>query len=192
MAHGRFGPRVPPCLYREEGEGGGMEKKGAAKLRPIPGWGDLYLAGSDGRIYSLHSGTPKPLRPGVGSSGYEHVMFSRNGVAHPNLVHIRIAEAFHGTRPPGAEASHRNGNQRDNRPDNLLWESRPKNLRRRYEHGTHDRGLNNSRSVMTPEQLQWVRWRISEGGTNKVVAKEVGVSTTTISRIRSGKRYAHD
>lgn len=166
----------------------------AVKLYPLAGWPD-HRAGSDGRIYSsvMSKGREfRPLKPGLGSTGYEHVVMCRGGEHTPRLVHLLVAEAFHGSRPEGFEASHKNGNQRDNQPSNLTWETHSENLRRRAEHGTDDKGLKNSRACVDKVSLMKIRKRVRDGGTNKGIAKEFGVSSATISRIRSGKRFAND
>lgn len=164
------------------------------ELRTIHGWPD-HRAGSDGRIYSSRMSRGRefrPLKPGLGSTGYQHVVMCRDGEQRTQLVHLMIAEAFLGSRPEGHEASHRNGNQHDNRPSNLAWETHAENLRRKVEHGTDDKGLKNTRASVDADSLAEIRNRIAEGGSNKGIASEFGISSTTVSRIRSGRRFADD
>lgn len=164
------------------------------ELRSLTEWPD-HRAGSDGRIYSSRMSRGRefrPLRPGLGSSGYQHVVMCRDGDQKTRLVHLMIAEAFHGPRPEGYEASHQNGNQHDNRPSNLTWETHIQNLSRRAGHGTDDRGLKNTRASVDAESLAEIRKCITEGGSNKGIASEFGISATTVSRIRNGRRFGDD
>lgn len=161
-------------------------------MRSIPGW-DHYLAASNGAIYSAKKpGQLRRLRPGLTSKGYQQVQLCKGGVCRSQLVHLLILDAFRGPRPAGMTGSHLDGNNQNNRPSNLAWETHADNVARKVAHGTHDRGLRNSRSVMTESRLAQVRERLKAGATNKTVATEFAVSATTISRIRSGRRYSPD
>lgn len=101
-----------------------------------------------------------------------------------------VCLAFHGEKPSHAHTvSHKNGDRLDNRAENLEWELHVDNLARKFDHGTDDRGLKNSRSVMTPEKLKLVREYLAAGKTHQSIADEMGVSRPVISRINSGARY---
>ena len=164
------------------------------ELRPIPGHSKNYVAGDDGFIYSLKSGEPRRLKGSSDGSGNYLVVWAypddRPSVTRS--VHTLILLAFHGPRPTETStASHLNGDSHDNRPENLIWEEHAENLLRKNDHGTHDRGLNNSRSCLTPETLQRVRDLLNEGNLiQREIAKEVGISRTMVSRIKNGKKYA--
>lgn len=166
-----------------------------AELRPLLDF-EGYWAGADGKIYSMRMSRGReyrPLKPGLGSTGYQHVNLPvEDGVCRPRLVHILVAEAFHGARPEGVEVSHQNGNYLDNRPTNLAWETKIENRAKRKLHGTDDEGLKNTRACVDSDSLEEIRTRITGGGTNKSIAEEFDVSPTTISRIRNGRRFQND
>jgi hypothetical protein len=163
-------------------------------LKEIPGHSKDYVAGDDGHIYSLKSGKPVRLKGNPDGSG------SYLGVwAYPNdqkrvtrSVHTLVLLAFHGPRPSEHHtASHINGNGHDNRPTNLRWEEHKDNLYRKNDHGTHDRGLNNSRACLNPETLYRIRELLCQGVlTQQEIADQVGISRTMVSRIKTGKKYA--
>ena len=103
--------------------------------RDIPGWEDYYQVSDHGRVRSLDRDVARTdgrssrikgriLRPGVSKSGrdrYPRVGFSRGGQLHMQKVHLLVAEAFLGERPPGMVCRHLNDNQSDNRVSNLAW-----------------------------------------------------------------------
>jgi hypothetical protein len=53
------------------------------------------------------------------------------------------------------------------------------------------RGSRNGQARLTEESARQVRAGIQAGETNRSLARQFGVSATTISLIRSGKRWAH-
>jgi len=52
-----------------------------------------------------------------------------------------VAEAWHGSRPPGLHARHRDGDKLNNRADNLTWDTISANNLDKVEHGTHHEAL---------------------------------------------------
>lgn len=87
-------------------------------------------------------------------------------------------------------ASHRNGDIDDNRPGNLLWETQRDNLARREQHGTMDRGVNNTRACVSEEDVRRIReLRTGHGKTHQAIATLMGISRTSVSRILNGLRY---
>ncbi|MCA1799807.1 MAG: HNH endonuclease [Actinobacteria bacterium] len=156
-------------------------------MMQIPGY-PAYYATEAGEIYSTISS--KLLAQGVGSNGRPMVgLRYAKGKYRTVYVHVAVCEAFHGPRPEGLEVSHLDGDMLNNCPDNLRWETRSQNFQRRKDHGTDDRGLNNSRACMTTEKLEQVRTLRASGMTHAAIAAKLGVSRTTVSRILNGLRY---
>lgn len=162
------------------------------ETRPIPGIDPRYQATADGRIVSYMGRRPRVLSTSKGPDRpYETVsVLFGNGKRQTREVHSMVCAAFHGAPPAGHEASHRNGDSRDNRAVNLTWETHAENLRRKLVHGTHDRGFNNSRAVMTPEKVAMTRSLRERGAKHEDIAHRLGVSRTTVHRVLTGKRYA--
>lgn len=67
--------------------------------------------------------------------GAKYAMFYANGTN--NYVHHAVLEAFVGPRPENAEACHGNGDHKDNRLENLRWDTQSENMYDRVRHGTH-------------------------------------------------------
>ena len=99
--------------------------------KPIPGWEGAYEASSEGRIRSLPrlGGGPlggtyrlrgRVLRNSVNSKGGIVSMY-RNGQRQAHATAVLIFAAWSGRFPrPGLCVLHRDGDPRNNRPENLV------------------------------------------------------------------------
>jgi hypothetical protein len=76
------------------------------------------------------------MRTQVINSGYDLVHLSIDYVRKAKTVHSVVAEAFIGPRPKGLDVCHNNGNRRDNRAENLRYDTRSANHLDRIAHGT--------------------------------------------------------
>lgn len=103
--------------------------------RPIAGW-DGYQVSSDGRVRSnKRGGEWRILKPTL-VGGYEEVRLFNGRRIRARKVHLLVADAFLGPRPPGLETRHMDGNSRNNAATNLRYGTRSQNRRDRIAHGT--------------------------------------------------------
>lgn len=163
--------------------------------REIPGIDPRYQASVEGHIISYMGKKPRQLAGGISKSGlYLTVsVLEDSGRRVNNDVHRLVCKAFHGMPPQeGMQASHLDGNSHNNKPENLAWETPAENSARKLEHGTHDRGYNNSRAVMTPERVATALSMRYAGATQKEIAKVLGVSRTTVLRVINKQRYTNE
>lgn len=109
--------------------------------RPIPGLEGHYEASSLGRIRSLKRATPYVLKPQwtdvTDSYGRYTLTLSMSGQRRTHCLHLLVAEAFHGPRPDGMWACHNNSDPRDNRPENLRWDTPAANHVDMLDAGNH-------------------------------------------------------
>lgn len=114
--------------------------------RPAPGYKGCYEVSSLGRVRSLsrprHPG--RILKPQPGPSGYLRVHLSRDGVRRHRKIHVLVARAFLGERPPGLEVRHLDGNHANNVITNLTYGTRSENQLDRVRHGTHSMSIKNA------------------------------------------------
>lgn len=106
---------------------------GMSEERDVVGWEGKYRVSDTGEVRSLpRAGT----KGGILSQRY-----TANGYARVNiggrspLVHTLVLEAFVGPRPEGMLARHLNGDQTDNRRENLQWGTPAENMQDRALHG---------------------------------------------------------
>jgi hypothetical protein len=153
----------------------------------VVGYEGLYEVSSDGRIRNVRTGKLKVYtydkqkrRPFVG--------LWRNNKIRIIYPHKAVLEAFVGPRPKGMEACHNNGDPFDNKVTNLRWDTTRNNQLDRIKHGTSNRGERCAAAKLTEAQVRAIR---ADTRLQREIAAEYGVRENTISRIKSGKRWAH-
>ena len=154
-----------------------------------------YLAGDDGYIYSLHPktrssaipSTPRKLKGKIdASSGY----FSVHLGTKRYTVHRLICHAFHGPQPIGMEACHGVEGKLENRPENICWGTRSKNLGSdKRRDGTSNEGQRNGRSKLTIEKVEAIRHPDNSDFTQEELAHLHGVSQHQISTVLNYKSW---
>ncbi len=108
------------------------------------------------------------------------------------LVHRLVLEAFVGPCPSGMECAHENGDNGDNRLENLRWATPKENTADRDAHGTTPRGERNKRAKLTSAIVTTVRRRWMAGGvTISALSREYEVSRPVIKGIVVGRSWRH-
>lgn len=109
--------------------------------RPVVGYEGHYEVSNKGEVKSLDR-RDKAGRNWKGrilktwlARGYECVTLGKRDKRRVNRL---VCVAFHGPSPEGKPlALHRNGDCRDNRPENLYWGDDSDNTNDKMRHGTH-------------------------------------------------------
>jgi hypothetical protein len=136
--------------------------------KPIPEFGWVYEVSNRGRVRSRACGGktgsniprtfPKVMKPGRDKDGYRKLGFySEPGLRVTRRVSRLVLEAFVGPCPAYHEASHLDGSKDNDHLDNLVWEDRGANNRRRREHGTMPSGEKHPHSRLTRAQVKYIR-----------------------------------
>lgn len=73
------------------------------------------------------------LKNGKSINGYHHVTLRRDNKGHTSRVHLLVAEAFLGTKPPGYVIHHKDGNKINNCAGNLEFVTLTANTRMYHE-----------------------------------------------------------
>lgn len=79
------------------------------------------------------------LKPGSDLEGRLHVGIRQRGRQGVRKVHVLVAVAFLGPRPPGMEVCHDDGDLVNNAVSNLRWDTHSANCLDSVKHGTHER-----------------------------------------------------
>ena len=155
--------------------------------KQIPGF-DGYDVSNQGRVRSYykligwpggHVLTDKPqriLRGAYKSIGYHYVLLALDGKSYNKMTHQLMMLAFNGPCPDGMEVCHNDSNPKNNRLDNLRYDTK--------------QGNTNDRCKLTEEQITEVRYRCAAMERVQDIAKEYGVSRNSIIRICTGESFS--
>lgn len=103
-----------------------------------------------------------------------------------------VLESFVGTCPKKYECCHNNGNFKDNRLENLRWDTRKANAADKLIHGTDNRGSKHARSKLTEDQVREIKRKYRAGeATQAGLARQHGVSGHLVYEICNEKRWTH-
>lgn len=164
--------------------------------RVIPGFPE-YEASSLGRIRSVSRtinysngrvvhAKQRILRPTM-SSGYYSVNLSRANKSTSTKVHILVAAAFLGLNPGGLDVRHKNGCRTDNRAENLEYGTRSENVLDGYK----ITGKTMVCQKLSPQKAEEIRSKSQSGISQRNLAKEYGVSKSTVAAILHRKIYVN-
>lgn len=153
--------------------------------RRLFGYEDLYEITPCGKVRNVVS--KRELTPTISGKDQLYVQIWVNGKNKTLLLSRLILLTFVGPPPVSNwTASHLNGDSKDSRLENLVWESFKSNLARKDEHDTMIHGEESNLAKLTMEQVEAIRSMV---GTQGTIAKMFGVSQSQVSRIKSGKRW---
>lgn len=168
--------------------------------RPVHGYERSYEVSRCGQIRGrprwISRGKGMALFPGglmtpsIDKGGYLRVSLAASGKKKQFGVHQLVCLAFVGPQPAGTQVAHLNGNPSDNTASNLDWRTPQQNTADKIAHGTHQAGEAHPRAKLTAEDVAKIRRRLGEGERVTSLASEYGVHQTTVSNIKSGKRWA--
>lgn len=129
------------------------------------------------------------VNPSTFKTGYSTITLARK----MRLAHRVVAAAFLGPCPDGYQVNHKNGDKRDNRPENLEYVTNSDNLRHRYRVlGTlPTRGTRVAGSKLDEEKVVFVRTLLRRGYQGKDIAFLLSVSPATVCMIGTGETWKH-
>ena len=155
--------------------------------KSVVGYESLYEVSDHGQIRSAKTGKLKKFthdkqkrRPFLG--------LWKNNKIRVIYPHKAVLEAFVGLRPQGMEGCHNDGNPWNNHLSNLRWDTPRNNQLDRAKHGTSNRGERCAAAKLTEAQVRAI---LTDTRLQRIIAAKYGVRENTISRIKSGKRWAH-
>lgn len=156
--------------------------------QPVPEFNGLYEVSDLGRVRNSRNGYVKKPTWSKTEQRFCLVLWKENR-CKLFKVHRIVLTAFRGPCPEGQEGCHNSGDTRDNRLDNLRWDTHTSNIADRALHGTSNRGERCGTAKLTLEQVRLIR---ADTRMQKHIAADFGVRQSAISRIKTGDRWAHD
>lgn len=172
----------------------------AEKWKPVVGWEGLYDVSSHGRVRAL----PRTIRQARGRTYVRkaHMMSTKRSTRYVRMqlrdgsrkehisIHVAVLEAFVGPRPDGHHACHNDGDGRNNRLDNLRWDTPSANNSDKLLHGTAQHGERNPSAKLSTSEAREIRQKYEAGGISQsALAEQYGVHQTHISSIVRGDKW---
>ncbi len=153
--------------------------------RPIPGF-CRYQASGTGQVRVVKTGHIKVAQKSQRIVDVRLV--ADDGRAVKRNVGAFVLLAFVGPAPAGMECSHLDGDPWNNRLENLAWESHADNMARKREHATTPHGDWHALTKVPDAQVRHILDRLAAGERAAALAREYGVSQSTITRYKNGVR----
>ena len=98
-----------------------------------------YRVSSQGYIISTKRGKATLLTSSISGSGYTRVNLSRDNKATTLYVHRLVAAAFCPGYSPELDVNHKDGDNTNNRADNLEWITHSDNMKHAWRLGKFNR-----------------------------------------------------
>lgn len=148
-----------------------------------------YEVSNLGRVRRV--GSEAVLKPSR-THGYLHVSLCRESRAETIRVHVAVLSAFCGQAPfPGAHAAHNDGDKENCRLTNLRWATPVENQKDVERHGRRCRGEIVFGAKLSEQSVRKIRELINAGFRNPPIARQFGVTISTIHLIRHRKTWRH-
>jgi hypothetical protein len=165
--------------------------------KAIPGWEGFYevsdkgeirsvdrtITFSDGRVRSYKSKIRAQCKD---QAGYMKVTLKGAGAEFRVHVHVLVTAAFIGPRPYKWVVCHGDGDNTNNKLENLRYGTPKDNAADSLRHGTRARGETCGASKITEEKVREIR---ATRGTMDELADHFGMSRTAIWNIQNRKRW---
>jgi hypothetical protein len=158
---------------------------------PIEGYPDYRICPC-GFVLSMKKASPRLMAVFVRSrAGHCGVNLCRNGQMKMFSIHVLVANAF---LPPPQEGQtcvlHGDDNPAHNAATNLKWGTNLDNSEQMVRHGRQNRGSDRALSKLTESQVREIRHR-AEQVPQAQLAREYGVSTSTLNSVVKGQTWRH-
>lgn len=161
-----------------------------------------YRVGDDGSVWSkLRNSRNAEVFDGwhrvAGSTdkdGYKKVILCLDGRRKHVRVNVLILTVFCGPPPQSMAnptASHKNGNNADNRLTNLQWASQKDNIGDKVRHGTAQTGEKHPKSILTDVKVVEMRMMRKNGFLLREIAAAFRVKLVTAEAAISGRNWKH-
>ena len=166
--------------------------------KSVVGYEGFYSVSSEGRVKGetktrdrgrgvLAVVRERILRPYRGKN-YDSVSLVNGKTKKTMNIHSLVANAFLGPLENGKCVCHTNGDGRDNRLLNLRYDTYSGNMLDKKEHGTNKEGSGHYKHILAEDQARYIL-SVKGKKTCSELAKEFGVSISTISKINTGKNW---
>jgi hypothetical protein len=161
--------------------------------KALPGFDD-YEVSDTGNVRRVSSGkgtrAMRHLKPCKDRGGRMVFNARKNGKTQQWKVHRAVMLAFKGDCPAGKEVAHIDGNQQNNRLENLIYATSRENNSHKVGHGTQPVGCKMWNAKLTEQDVISIRAKSPQISYAKLAA-EYGVHLMTIAQVITRKTWKH-
>lgn len=151
---------------------------------PIPGYEGLYEVSDLGNIRTVRL----LMQTRSTKTGRPLLQLWKGGKGKMFSPHKLVLLAFKGPPAEGQMGLHNDGDPWNNRVENLRWGTCKENYADAVKHGTQGKGEACARAILTEEIALKI---FSDPRRHKEIAKEYGVTTPTVSAIKTKRNWKH-
>lgn len=152
--------------------------------KDVVGFEGLYKVSNLGNVITIRKNRQMSKCPD--RNGYFVLKLSNKSKSRSTSYHRVVAEAFVPNHNGGTEVNHINGNNQDNRPENLEWVTHSENLCHAWREGLYKNGRKGQpiigESISTGEQLRFDKVKDVE---------KYGFQAGNVSSVINGKYSQH-
>ncbi len=162
-------------------------------MKRIPG-SEHYWVTKDGRVWSEKRIGAKGgwMRLRKNSTGRLLVCLHENGKRQEHKVHQLVLETYVGPCPPGMEACHfPDRDPRNNRLENLRWDTRSANQLDAVKHGTQGGLRNRGKGKLSELDVRWIEYLCRAGIAYNDLSEVYRVSIPHICGIAHHRFWKH-
>lgn len=156
----------------------------------VSNFGDVQSCWTRGKSSRMISHW-RSLKQHFSTGGYARISIQRNSEPFTLTISRLVLKAFVGPCPEGMECRHLDGNQKNNRLDNLRWGTHIENEADKTSHGTRPYGANNVMAKITDDDVREIRRLCESGHKPRDVAKIFGMTQPNISCIARRFTWKH-
>lgn len=164
--------------------------------KPVPKYENWYEVSNWGRIRRSCQGhvtfAGRILSLDLSSDYARVTLYTRNGKRNQHVwIHQAVAGAFLGPCPPGYQVNHRNGEKKDNTLPNLEYVTPSENQIHRSRVLRKNMGETHHRAKLTEDLVREIRKAYKPGMGYRNLARDYGVSESTITHVITRRVWAH-
>ena len=155
----------------------------------------FYRISKNGEVASIQrNGTvsdQRLIKPTISTNGYMKVSLRCNGKRYTRNIHRMLAQTFIENKENLPCVNHIDGNKLNNSLLNLEWVSYSRNTQHAYDNGLTKVAKGESKSMLTNKDVLNIVKMKKDGGTLRGIAKEFGISASSVSDIVLGRTWSH-
>lgn len=165
--------------------------------KPIINYENIYEISNFGRVKRLigyRCRKERILRPREQKSGHLYVSLCKNNVVKNYRIHRLVLSAFMGQCPPGTEGCHNDGDPKNNKLENLRYDTHRNNMQDSIKHGTiaNHKGSRSGMAKLNEWQVRIIKRLLEdEYLTPKEIAGIFKISRQAIYNIKWKRRWRH-